>query len=69
MEYQCEICDFSTKLESNYNRHLKTKKHINKIKNKDNNGVYNSNYDVNPKLENYFLYFLSIISAFYAPFK
>ena len=31
--YNCGICNFNTKLKSNYNRHLKTKKHITKENN------------------------------------
>ena len=31
--YNCSICNFNTKLKSNYNRHLKTKKHITKENN------------------------------------
>ena len=48
MEYQCVICDFSTKLKSNYNRHLKTKKHLNKLKNNNNNGINVSTIESNP---------------------
>jgi hypothetical protein len=29
--YKCEICDITTTLKTNYNRHLKTKKHRNRI--------------------------------------
>ena len=53
MEYQCVICDFSTKLKSNYNRHLKTKKHLNKLKNNNNNGIHITTTDSNPNLEKY----------------
>ena len=31
--YNCECCIFSSKLKSNYNRHLKTKKHLTTIEN------------------------------------
>ena len=31
--YECYICNFSSKIKTHYNRHLKTKKHTNKIKN------------------------------------
>jgi len=30
--YDCKICNFSSKLKPNYNRHLKTKKHLNNEK-------------------------------------
>lgn len=33
--YNCEICNFTTKLKSNYTRHLNTKKHNSKIINND----------------------------------
>jgi len=33
--YTCELCNYTTKLLSNYNRHLKTKKHGNNIKQKE----------------------------------
>jgi hypothetical protein len=35
VEYNCMCCDFITPLKSNYNRHLKTKKHLKNIRIKD----------------------------------
>ena len=35
--YKCECCNYETKLKSNYERHLKTNKHKNKISECDNN--------------------------------
>ena len=29
--YECELCNFSTKLKTDFRRHLKTKKHIKKL--------------------------------------
>ena len=29
--YNCSLCDFKTKLKTDYRRHLKTKKHLNKL--------------------------------------
>ena len=32
--YRCELCNFSSKRHSNYDKHLQTKKHINKVEKK-----------------------------------
>ena len=29
--YHCAVCNFKTKLKTDYNRHLKTKKHKNNV--------------------------------------
>jgi DNA-directed RNA polymerase subunit RPC12/RpoP len=31
MEYKCLSCDYSTNINSNYNKHVKTKKHLDKL--------------------------------------
>ena len=31
-EYECKVCNFSSKIKCNYLTHLKTKKHIKKVK-------------------------------------
>jgi hypothetical protein len=33
--YTCELCNYTTKLKGDYNRHLKTKKHDNNVKQKE----------------------------------
>ena len=34
--YKCDNCNYSTTIKTHYNKHLKTKKHINKLKEIDN---------------------------------
>ena len=31
-DYECKVCNFTSKIKCNYLNHLKTKKHINKVK-------------------------------------
>jgi len=42
--YECCNCNYSTTIKTQYNRHLKTKKHINKLKNEDPNIIQNIKY-------------------------
>ena len=39
--YECQVCNFSTNLNSNFKRHLKTQKHQKRISNENNYGVDN----------------------------
>merc|ERR1711871_500600 len=43
--YNCIICNFSTTKTTNYNRHLKTKKHIKNVENRNNNKKENNTHN------------------------
>ena len=64
--YECNICNFNTKLKSNYLRHLDTKKHINNMVNqksskniRQNKNMTLSDSDLTPDKKKYICNFLS----------
>ena len=52
MVFECSLCNFSTKLRSNFNRHLKTKKHLNNVEEQNDSDPNYSSKILHPILQN-----------------
>jgi len=44
--YECKICNFQTEYTTNYNKHIRTKKHLRSIKNNENSYIPKNNMDM-----------------------
>ena len=51
MVFECSLCNFSTKLRSNFNRHLKTKKHLNNVEEQNDSDPNYSSKILHPILQ------------------